>query len=62
MLERKRKFSNFQTFPEKGRNMTVDSEKEVAERTGSGKEMTSVLRELWEKRVWAQRHEDRMER
>lgn len=42
--------------------MTVDSEKEVAERTGSGKEMTSVLRELWEERVWAQRHEDRMER
>lgn len=33
----------------------------MAERTGSGKEMTSVLRELWEKRVWAQRHEDRME-
>ena len=31
----KRKFSNFQTFPEKGRNMTVDSEKEVAERTAN---------------------------
>ena len=42
--------------------MTVASEKEVAERTGNGKETTSVLRELWEKRVWAQRHADRLER
>lgn len=38
--------------------MTVDSKRKVAERTGSGNKMTSVLRELWEKRVWAQRHEE----